>query len=82
MDNFNQYDIVRIVRLNRPFALKECLPGKRTPKVGDKATIIEIYTNPTLGYELESTNQAGETEWLVSIRSSDLVMELIPKSTK
>ncbi len=58
------------------------MPGKRTPKIGDKATIIEIYDNPSLGYELESTIEAGETEWLVSISSADLGMELIPKSKK
>jgi len=80
MNKFNQYDFVKIVRINKQFSKEECTLGKRIPKVGDKASIIEVYEKPCLGYELESTNEQGETNWLVTINSEDLEMELIAPS--
>jgi len=80
MNKFNQYDLVKIVRLNRQFTSKECMPGTRTPKVGDQAYIVEIYDKPKLGYELESVNEGGQTDWLVTIDPADLDMELVSRS--
>ncbi|MDA8098198.1 MAG: hypothetical protein M0042_01070 [Nitrospiraceae bacterium] len=77
MDNFQQYDIISIRRVNRQFTLDECKPGGRTPEVGDEATIIEVYANPGLGYELECVSKSGETEWLISISPDDLDMEVV-----
>jgi hypothetical protein len=70
------------MQVNKSFTLNDCIPGKRKPEAGDKATIIEIYKNPILGYELECTNETGETEWLVTVQPSDLDLKLIHKCKK
>ena len=71
-----QCDIVKIVGVNREFSQNECIPGTTTPKIGDVATVLEIYHNPMLGYELEACKD-GETLWLASIDPGDLDMEKI-----
>lgn len=65
-----QYDYVRISKVCRHFRPDECKPGNRTPVIGDIAAVIEIYNKP-LGYELESVNENGETNWLITMEPSD-----------
>ncbi|MEN6319552.1 MAG: hypothetical protein ABFD82_12445 [Syntrophaceae bacterium] len=72
-----QYDYVRIMAIYRKFSKADCMPGTRVPEVGDIAAVIEIYDKPELGYELESVNERGETNWLVTVATSDLVFEKI-----
>ena len=72
-----QYDYVRITAIRRTFLKEECEPGTRTPIVGDIAAVIEIYDNPKLGYELESVNEEGETNWLVTVAATDMEFEKI-----
>lgn len=71
------YDYVRITAIHRNFSESDCIPGTRVPKIGDIAAVIEIYNKPALGYELESVNERGETEWLITVAASDLVFEKI-----
>lgn len=78
MADFEQYQRVRITAIKRTFELSECFPGTRLPRVGDIATIIEIYRKPIPGYELECVNQkSGETEWLLSVAQGDLELEAV-----
>jgi len=75
--NIRQYDVVRILAINRGFKENEYYPGTRSPAIGDLATVIEIYKKPELGYELESVNSKGETDWLVSMSPEDMEFEVI-----
>jgi hypothetical protein len=76
-NDVRQYDYVRITAIHRNFSKAECRPGTRAPKIGDIAAVIEIYNNPARGYELESVNERGETEWLITVAAADLVFEKI-----
>jgi hypothetical protein len=49
----------------------------RVPKIDDIAAVIEIYNNLALGYELESVNEWGKTNWLVTVAAPNLVFEKI-----
>ena len=51
--NIEQYSVVIIEKLNKVFTESDITDGSRTPEVGDRACIVEIYKNPKLGYELE-----------------------------
>lgn len=75
-NEINQYDYVRIISLHRTFQPEEVI-GTRLPAVGDVAAVIEIYENPELGYELESVHEDGNTNWLVTVVSSDVELERI-----
>jgi hypothetical protein len=73
---FAQYDVVKIMSL---FAEKHTgvdAFNRRSPQVGDVATIIEIYTDP-LGYELECSDAHGITDWLIAFRPNEVELELI-----
>lgn len=72
------YDVVRITALHRTFHPEDSLfGGRRLPTMGDVAVVVEIYDDPELGYELESVNEDGRTNWLVSVSASDLELEKI-----
>jgi hypothetical protein len=75
--DIRQYDYISITAIHRNFSKAECSPGMRVPKIADIAAVIEIYNKPGLGYELESVNERGETEWLITVAASDLVFEKI-----
>lgn len=46
---YKQYSIVKISSINKTFDADDFAINKRAPKVGDIATIIEIYEEPSLG---------------------------------
>ncbi|MBN1663759.1 MAG: DUF4926 domain-containing protein [Deltaproteobacteria bacterium] len=74
---FEQSDRVRVTKVNRQFRPDECIPGTRTPRIGDVATVVETYDDPTPGYELESCNPNGKTLWLASVAGDDLELKKI-----
>lgn len=76
---FKPYDIVRIVELRKDIPFKIVSPSSRVPQVNDVATIVELYTSPKDGFELECTNANGQTEWLESFASSDVELELVSR---
>ncbi|QWV93566.1 DUF4926 domain-containing protein [Geomonas oryzisoli] len=78
-NRITQYDYVRLTRLHRAFHQEEVV-GTRQPTVGDIAAVIEIYEKPELGYELESVNEDGTTNWLVTVSASDVELEVIKRS--
>ena len=47
------------------------------PKVGDIAAIVEIYTDPIWGYELECSDEGGITQWLLMFEPSEIEMEFV-----
>lgn len=72
---FRQYDVVRIMAFSAGPAGLNDESNLRQPEVGDIATIIELYSSPT-GYELECSDANGITQWLMSFRPEDVVLEL------
>ncbi len=74
---FKQYDTVRVLDILIPEKLKKSEFDLRAPKIGNIAAIVEIYTNPTLAYELECSDQDGITQWLIAFGPEEIVMELV-----
>ena len=69
---FKQYDTVRVVEILNPEKARKSGFGLAAPRVGDVATIIEIYTSPCLGYELECSDEHGITQWLVAFEPEEI----------
>ncbi len=72
------YSIVRIKKIHKEFPSEDAGFNKRLPKVGDEATIIEVYTNPP-GYELECIDDNGVTQWQIAFSSEEIELELTVK---
>ena len=72
---FKQYDVVRIMAFSVEQAALADESNLRRPEVGDIATIIELYSSPS-GYELECSDANGITQWLMTFRPEDVVLEL------
>lgn len=66
-----------MIGINRAFSKSECSPGTATPKIGDVATVLEIYHEPVWGYELEASDPTGQTLWLVSVAVGDLDLQCV-----
>jgi len=77
---YKQYSVVRLKEIKKQFTESESYLGTRLPKVGDIATIVEIYESPTLGYELECENKDGSANWLLTFSPEDAIFELISES--
>lgn len=73
---YKQYSVVTIAELNREFSPLDSSVGDRLPQIGDEATIVEVYSEPTLGYELECVDKNGDTHWLVTFAPKDALFEL------
>ncbi|ATQ73396.1 hypothetical protein CR152_01880 [Massilia violaceinigra] len=71
-----QYAVVRLKGFNvqMPELADEC--HLRQPRVGDVATIVEIYLEPA-GYELECSDGGGITQWLMAFGLGDVELELV-----
>ncbi|MBC3935470.1 DUF4926 domain-containing protein [Undibacterium sp. CY7W] len=74
---FRQYDVVKLKKLLAPTVNSYDEFNSRRPLVGDVATIIEVYEEPP-GYELECSDQNGNTVWLIAFRPEDIELELVP----
>lgn len=73
---FAQYDVVKVKSFSTEKPAEADAFNHRPPKVGDVATIIEIYSNP-IGYELECSDADGITEWLAAFEPHEVELELI-----
>lgn len=69
-----QYDVVKVKAIRRDVSFEPDDTNRRPPRVGDIATIVEIYANPP-GYELECRDHEGITEWLLAFRPEDIELE-------
>lgn len=74
---YKQYSVVRLTEIRKQFDEKEVSFFKRSPVIGDEATILEIYEKPTLGYELECTGDNGVTEWMIAFSADEVDFELL-----
>ena len=75
--NFKLYDTIKIVEILNPEKMLKSEFNLVAPKADDIAAIVEIYTSPTIGYELECSNCDGITQWLVTFGPEDIIMELV-----
>ena len=73
-----QYDVVKIVRLNKSEWAADHF-SRRPPQAGDVATIVELYTLPHAGFELECVTPDGQTQWLRSIAPADIELEWVSR---
>lgn len=78
---YKQYSVVKLKEIKKQFNKNELSFGTRQPKISDVATIVEVYEDPTLGYELECVNKDGTTNWLATFLPEEVVMELISENT-
>lgn len=70
-----QYEMVRVVRLNRPADAYNWGPGyQRSPQVGDVGCIVEIYQTPGVPetYVVESVAPDGRTVWLADFTADEI----------
>ena len=76
---FKQFDVIRVLGITNLEKLKGCESGLgcSVPKVGDIGTIVEIYTTPSLGYDIECSDEKDVTKWLVTFEPSDIEMEVV-----
>ncbi|WP_281556009.1 hypothetical protein [Thalassomonas sp. RHCl1] len=73
----NQYDVVRIKEIISLPTFKVDSFNQRAPQVGDIATIVEIYSDPCLAYDLECSDGDGITIWLLAVTPDEMLFEVI-----
>jgi len=76
-----QYDVVRITVLNEQFSSSNVWLGSIAPTVGDQATVIEVYEQPSLAYGLECVASDGSTKWAATFKPGDVGLELVRQNT-
>lgn len=69
----HQYAVVRVVSVhgNRPFYSSGA--NQRIPEVGDIGTIVEVYSQPDVAYEVECSDPTtGITLWLEAMYPDEI----------
>lgn len=69
-----QYSVVKIKTLKKKFEHTELSFGSRAPRVGDIATVIDVYDG---AFDLECSDENGITIWLEVFKPSDAELELM-----
>jgi len=69
-----QFSVVRIMSLKREFKHCENSFGSRAPRVGDIATIIDLYDE---AFDLECCDENGITLWLELFEAKDAQLDLV-----
>ena len=75
--DYKLYSVVKIKTQHKSFSAENISMGGGEPKEGDLATIIEAYESPSLGYELECSNDNGVIEWLAAFSREVAELETI-----
>jgi hypothetical protein len=69
----NQYEVVRVVLLRGNRTFSASVANLRAPEVGDIGTILEVYTQPEVAYEVEcSDSGTGRTIWLEAMYPEEI----------
>ena len=76
-----QYNTVKLKEIKKQFYRNDMSVAEREPRVGDIAAIVEVYENPSLGYELECVDKNGITQWLATFSPDDAEFELVNEYT-
>jgi hypothetical protein len=74
---FKQFDVVEVIGFNAKSEFRPDDCNKREPRIGDIATILEVYSEPD-GYELECSDSNGITEWLGGFSPDEIKLALAP----
>jgi hypothetical protein len=79
-----QYDRVLITAIKSEIKLENVIGSegvKRLPRIGDEATIIEIYTvNDRIdGFELECVTPEGLTSWCLTLKAKQVELTLLTR---
>ena len=70
--DFQQYDVVEIVEISDLCGFATDSFSTREPRIGDRATIVEVYSDPE-GFELECSDpKTGITIWLHAFKAGAL----------
>ncbi len=76
MNHFNEYDVVRVVQLDRPNRHHDGTTGvKRPPQIGDLGTIVHIAPGSpgkNSWYVVECVDKNGLTVWLSDFIEDEL----------
>lgn len=73
----HRYNRVRVISiLNKASILAETRGQRRSPRVGDIATILDIQDDP-LAYDLECSDKSGTTQWEGTFLFNDLLIERV-----
>jgi hypothetical protein len=69
----HQYEVVRVVFLRPNHSFHLTVTNRCIPEVGDIGTILEIYTQPEVAYEVECSDPAtGSTFWLEAMYPDEI----------
>ncbi|MES2300415.1 MAG: hypothetical protein V4582_25495 [Pseudomonadota bacterium] len=68
-----EYDVVRLIAIRDARFEGAKIFYERLPQVGDVGTILEVYSVPELGYEIECSDPStGITIWLDAIYPAEI----------
>ncbi len=68
-----QYDVVRVVTIRNDRFAQSPVFHQRLPLIGDIGTIVEVYTDLEIGYEVECADPStGTTVWLEAMYLEEL----------
>jgi len=69
-----QYSVVKIKSLKKDFKCNEDSFGSRLPRVGDVATIVDVYDG---AFDLECSDENGTTLWIKIFEPNEAEFELV-----
>lgn len=70
---FQQYDVVRVRAIRGDRFSGASVHDERLPEVGDVGTVLEVYSTPEVGYEVECCAPGtGYTVWLLAMYPDEL----------
>ena len=67
-----QYDVVKVIGFRDDRFESAKVHFLRRPRIGDIGTIVEVYSKPEVGYEIECCDSAGATIWLEALYPGEL----------
>jgi len=69
----HQFDVVRVKAIRRDRFAETAADYERSPQIGDIGAVLEIYSNPELGFEVECSNpENGFTIWLTAMYPDEI----------
>jgi hypothetical protein len=68
-----QYEVVRVISIRDDRFSQAQVFYQRLPTIGDVGTVLEVYTDPEIGYEVECSDPStGATVWLEPMYPEEL----------
>jgi hypothetical protein len=68
------YDGVEVVAIQNNRFYGTLIRYQRHPHVGDRGAILEVYTIPVPGFEVECSDSQGNTIWLEAMYPDELIV--------